>query len=186
MSGQHSSRIFNQSYKWGSRKIRSLSQVILNMSPAEQQNETKKKNLKTLAENFLFSLRRNKFIEKELHENCVKTLGLSLLTKDDSVDPDRMIECLKRILDADIRLNNCNLHITHYYSVLSDGTMCIPWDWTFEWINGHRRIITNDLIIASSHKSWKQSVLEFQKKKKMQRRTLIYVKRSGCFVIFIT
>lgn len=76
--------------------------------------------------------RKNKFIEKELHENCVKKLGLSLLTKDDSVDPDRMIECLKRILDADIRLNNCNLHITHYYSVLSDGTMCIPWDWTFE------------------------------------------------------
>lgn len=75
---------------------------------------------------------RNKFIEKELHENCVKKLGLALLTKDDSVDPDRMIECLKRLLDIDIRLNNCNLHITHYYSVLSDGTMCIPWDWTFE------------------------------------------------------
>lgn len=76
---------------------------------------------------------RNKFIEKELHENCIEKLELTMLTKDDSVDPDRMIDCLKRLLDADIRLNNCNLHITHYYSVLSDGTMCIPWDWKFEW-----------------------------------------------------
>lgn len=81
---------------------------------------------------FLCTFFRNKFIEKELHENCVRKLGLALLTKDDSVDPDRMIECLKRLLNVDIRLNNCILHITHYYSVLSDGTMCIPWDWTFE------------------------------------------------------
>lgn len=77
---------------------------------------------------------RNKFIEKELHENCVQKLGLTLLTKDDSVDPNRMIECLKRLLDIDIdiRLDKCHLHITNYYSVLSDGTVCIPWDWTFE------------------------------------------------------
>lgn len=76
----------------------------------------------------LFDL-RNKFIEKELHENCVEKLGLTLLTKDDSVHPDRMIDCLKRLLDVDVHLDKCNLHITNYYSVLSDGTMCIPWDW---------------------------------------------------------
>ncbi|XP_031624601.1 T-cell activation inhibitor, mitochondrial [Contarinia nasturtii] len=76
--------------------------------------------------------KKNKFIERELHEQCIQKLGLISLKKDDSVDPDRMIECLTRLIESDIHLKDCNLHITHYYSVLSDGTMCIPWDWEFE------------------------------------------------------
>jgi len=27
-----------------------------------------------------------------------------------------------------VELQGCKLHITHYYSVLTDGVVCIPWD----------------------------------------------------------
>lgn len=42
-----------------------------------------------------------------------------------------MIECLTRLLDvgAAIPLEGAYLNITNYYSVLADGTVCIPWDW---------------------------------------------------------
>lgn len=75
---------------------------------------------------------RNKHVEEELHENCIRKLNLKQLTKDDSIDPNKMIVCLKRLITSAVQLENCVLHITHYYSVLSDGTVCIPWDWTLE------------------------------------------------------
>lgn len=97
---------------------------------------------------------RNKYIERELHEQCVSDLHLKTLTKDDSIDPNKMIECLKNLIKAQLECRNVILHITHYYSVLADGTVsvtsflfrlslcqsmtflcielqvCIPWDWT--------------------------------------------------------
>lgn len=78
---------------------------------------------------------RNKYVERELHERCLAELQLQSLTKDDSIDPNKMISCLDRMLGSDgngLYLNHTVLHITHYYSVLSDGTACIPWDWTLE------------------------------------------------------
>lgn len=40
-----------------------------------------------------------------------------------------MIKCLERLLTANVDLTDCVLNITNYFSVLSDGTICIPWDW---------------------------------------------------------
>lgn len=59
-------------------------------------------------------------------------MNLKSLTKDDSIDPSKMIECLNKLLKSEINLRNTILYITHYYSVLSDGTVCIPWDWILE------------------------------------------------------
>lgn len=73
-----------------------------------------------------------------------------MLTKDDSIDPNKMIECLKNLIKAELEFKDVILHITHYYSVLADGTVseyfalflndfnenilqvCIPWDWVLE------------------------------------------------------
>ncbi|KAG4072386.1 hypothetical protein HA402_004318 [Bradysia odoriphaga] len=74
----------------------------------------------------------NKYIERELHQQCVSELHLKTLTKDDSIDPNKMIECLKNLIKSQVECRNVILHITHYYSVLADGTVCIPWDWTLE------------------------------------------------------
>lgn len=79
-----------------------------------------------------FFFYRNKYIERELHERCTKEMNLKSLTKDDSIDPSKMIECLNKLLKSEINLRNTILYITHYYSVLSDGTVCIPWDWILE------------------------------------------------------
>lgn len=58
------------------------------------------------------------------------TLKLTSLTKDDAITPDKMIDCLKRLLDHNVQFEEqMVLHITHYYSVLADGTICIPWNW---------------------------------------------------------
>lgn len=35
-----------------------------------------------------------------------------------------MIECLKNLIKAELEFKNVILHITHYYSVLADGTVC--------------------------------------------------------------
>lgn len=73
-----------------------------------------------------------KHIERDLHARCVAQFRLLTLTKDDSVTPDRMIECLEKLLSegaTGLELADLNLTITTYYSVLADGTVCIPWDW---------------------------------------------------------
>ncbi|XP_052896218.1 T-cell activation inhibitor, mitochondrial [Anopheles moucheti] len=76
---------------------------------------------------------RQKHIERDLHARCVAQFRLLSLTKDDSVTPDRMIECLEKLLAQGtkdrLELADLNLTITTYYSVLTDGTVCIPWDW---------------------------------------------------------
>uniref|UniRef100_A0A182NF04 T-cell activation inhibitor, mitochondrial n=1 Tax=Anopheles dirus TaxID=7168 RepID=A0A182NF04_9DIPT len=76
---------------------------------------------------------RQKHIERDLHARCLAQFRLLSLTKDDSVTPDRMIECLEKLLahgaGGGLELADLNLTITTYYSVLSDGTVCIPWDW---------------------------------------------------------
>lgn len=75
---------------------------------------------------FLFRfVHRNKYIERELHQQCINDLRIKTLTKDDSIDPNRMIECLKNLIKAQLEFENVILHITHYYSVLADGTVTL-------------------------------------------------------------
>ncbi|XP_065076285.1 T-cell activation inhibitor, mitochondrial [Ochlerotatus camptorhynchus] len=76
------------------------------------------------------SYNRHKHVERDLHAKCIKLFSLLSLSKDDSVTPDRMIECLEKLIaTSGLELNDIHLNITTYYSVLNDGTVCIPWDW---------------------------------------------------------
>ncbi|XP_050574264.1 T-cell activation inhibitor, mitochondrial-like isoform X1 [Bombus affinis] len=74
-----------------------------------------------------------KYVERELHDKTVQELGLTVLNKDDSITPDLMIQCCERLLlHKSILaplLKGVMLWVTHYYSVMSDGVLCIPWDW---------------------------------------------------------
>lgn len=67
-------------------------------------------------------LLRNKYIERDLHKACLAKLEATSLLKDDNITPDLMIDCMQRLLKTDMKLNNLNLHVTTYYSILSDGT----------------------------------------------------------------
>lgn len=74
-----------------------------------------------------------KHIERELHDKTITELGLRALNKDDSITPDLMIQCCERLLVhknilAPI-MHDVMLWVTHYYSVMSDGVLCVPWDW---------------------------------------------------------
>ncbi|XP_012265325.2 T-cell activation inhibitor, mitochondrial [Athalia rosae] len=76
---------------------------------------------------------RVKHIERELHKKVADELELAALDKDDSITPDLMIQCCEHLLQNKSELvpllSGIRLWVTHYYSVMSDGVLCIPWDW---------------------------------------------------------
>lgn len=67
-------------------------------------------------------------MERDLHKSCVEKLEAVSLLKDDNITPELMIDCMERLLKTEMKLNNLNLHVTTYYSILQDGTVCIPWN----------------------------------------------------------
>jgi hypothetical protein len=75
----------------------------------------------------------NKHVERDLHQRCVEEFELAALQKDDNITPDLMIECCDRLLRhksvLSPSLKGVHLWVTNYYSVLSDGEMCVPWNW---------------------------------------------------------
>ncbi|KAL4716371.1 hypothetical protein ACJJTC_006733 [Scirpophaga incertulas] len=74
----------------------------------------------------------NKHVERALYKEVKERFGLLKLNKDDSITPALMISCCQRLLTRidkiGSKLQGNILYITHYYSVLSDGVLCIPWD----------------------------------------------------------
>ncbi|GFR13475.1 DUF4461 domain-containing protein [Trichonephila clavata] len=72
--------------------------------------------------------------EQVIHDKCMSRLGLSALEKDDNITTDLMVKCCQQILQYLPSVGqtcvDCDWRISHYYSVLQDGEMCIPWDWT--------------------------------------------------------
>lgn len=76
---------------------------------------------------------REKYEEKDLHSRCLKELGLFALEKADNITPSLMIDCLSRLLSRAEELypvlTGTHVWITTYYSVQSDGEICIPWNW---------------------------------------------------------
>nr|CAD7462872.1 unnamed protein product [Timema tahoe] len=81
----------------------------------------------------LLHYKSNKHVERSLHARCVSQLGLSALQKDDNITPDLMIAFCERLIahsdELAPLLSGVRLWVTHYYSVLSDGDMCVPWNW---------------------------------------------------------
>lgn len=74
----------------------------------------------------------NKHVEKALFKEVKERFGLLELHKDDSITPGLMILCCQRLLTRidklETKLHGSILYVTHYYSVLSDGVLCIPWN----------------------------------------------------------
>lgn len=74
----------------------------------------------------------NKHIERALCKEVKERFGLLNLDKDDSITPGLMISCCQRLLtrseQLNVKLRGNILFITHYYSVLTEGVLCIPWN----------------------------------------------------------
>lgn len=77
--------------------------------------------------------RNTKHVERELQEQVMQKYRLKSLNKDDAISPAEMIACLEQLLmEERVEMGkDQHLNITHYYSVLNDGTICIPWNWTY-------------------------------------------------------
>lgn len=71
--------------------------------------------------------------EQVLTEQCIKEFDLLAFGKDDNVTPSQMALCCRELLKQKDTLRpsfrSGRLWITHYFSLLSDGEMCIPWNW---------------------------------------------------------
>lgn len=76
--------------------------------------------------------KQDKYTEKFLQQKCKDEFGLVALHKDDNVTPELMIKCCESLLankyEIETYLKNVKLNICTYYSVLSDGVICIPWN----------------------------------------------------------
>lgn len=74
----------------------------------------------------------DKYLERHLIKKCISEFKLAALNKEDNVTPDLMIKCCKKLLDNKFELKeftkDLRVNISTYYSVLSDGIVCIPWN----------------------------------------------------------
>ncbi|XP_068009034.1 T-cell activation inhibitor, mitochondrial isoform X3 [Melanerpes formicivorus] len=75
-------------------------------------------------------LERMMITEKELIDTSTEKFSLDRLYKEPSVSSAQMIDCCKRLLEESLPyLQGMHLCISHFYSVLQDGELCIPWNW---------------------------------------------------------
>ncbi|XP_036615857.1 T-cell activation inhibitor, mitochondrial isoform X2 [Trichosurus vulpecula] len=71
-----------------------------------------------------------KVIENELIRASIKKFSLKKLYKEPSVSSTQMIDCCKRLLEQSLPyLQGMHVCVSHFYSVLQDGDLCIPWNW---------------------------------------------------------
>ncbi|XP_068944691.1 T-cell activation inhibitor, mitochondrial isoform X3 [Petaurus breviceps papuanus] len=71
-----------------------------------------------------------KVIENELIHASIKKFSLKKLYKEPSVSSAQMIDCCKRLLEQSLPyLQGMHVCVSHFYSVLQDGDLCIPWNW---------------------------------------------------------
>lgn len=65
-------------------------------------------------------------------KKCLTEFKLAALNKEDNVTPDLMIKCCRKLLDNKFEFEeftkDLRVNISTYYSVLSDGIVCIPWN----------------------------------------------------------
>ncbi|XP_068092333.1 T-cell activation inhibitor, mitochondrial [Hyperolius riggenbachi] len=71
-----------------------------------------------------------KIVEEELTKACKDRASLSRLYKEPSVSLKQMTDCCRRLVEEPLPcLEGMHLCVSHYYSVLQDGDLCIPWNW---------------------------------------------------------
>ncbi|XP_048009407.1 T-cell activation inhibitor, mitochondrial isoform X2 [Megalobrama amblycephala] len=68
--------------------------------------------------------------EEDIISSCLQDLSLSSLSKEPSVSSSQMIPCCRRLMEErSPQMQGLHLCISHFYSVMQDGDLCIPWDW---------------------------------------------------------
>ncbi|XP_036794195.1 T-cell activation inhibitor, mitochondrial isoform X2 [Oncorhynchus mykiss] len=68
--------------------------------------------------------------EEEVLLHCLEALALRNLSKEPSVRHNQMIPCCRRLLEERFPLmEGLRVEVSHFYSVMQDGDLCIPWDW---------------------------------------------------------
>ncbi|XP_034340156.1 T-cell activation inhibitor, mitochondrial isoform X3 [Arvicanthis niloticus] len=76
---------------------------------------------------------RLKVIENELIQASTKKFSLEKLYKEPSISSRQMVDCCKRLLEQSLPyLHGMHLCVSHFYSVMQDGDLCIPWNWRKE------------------------------------------------------
>ncbi|XP_008587548.1 PREDICTED: T-cell activation inhibitor, mitochondrial [Galeopterus variegatus] len=71
-----------------------------------------------------------KVIENELIQASTKKFSLEKLYKEPSISSKQMVDCCKRLLEQSLPyLHGMHLCVSHFYSVMQDGDLCIPWNW---------------------------------------------------------
>ncbi|KAM4735127.1 T-cell activation inhibitor, mitochondrial isoform 1-T2 [Anableps anableps] len=78
------------------------------------------------------SLQRNQLQmeEEKVVKLCLQRLSLRGLSKEPSVTSSQMILCCKRLIEQHSPLmQGLHVCVSHFYSVMQDGDLCIPWDW---------------------------------------------------------
>ena len=73
-----------------------------------------------------------RILEDHLTIKCINELGLIQFDRDSSLD-GLTLECLERLMEHAPNIRHLthgnHLTITRFYSVLSDGVICVPWNW---------------------------------------------------------
>ncbi|XP_040900767.1 T-cell activation inhibitor, mitochondrial isoform X1 [Toxotes jaculatrix] len=68
--------------------------------------------------------------EEAVVKQCLQSLSLRSLSKEPSVSSSQMILCCKRLLEQRSPLmQGLHVCVSHFYSVMQDGDLCLPWDW---------------------------------------------------------
>lgn len=68
--------------------------------------------------------------EEAVVKLCLETLSLRSLSKEPSVSPAQMIQCCERLLEQrSPHMQGLQICVSHFYSVMQDGDLCVPWDW---------------------------------------------------------
>ncbi|XP_052042862.1 T-cell activation inhibitor, mitochondrial isoform X2 [Apodemus sylvaticus] len=71
-----------------------------------------------------------KVMENELIQASTKKFSLEKLYKEPSISSRQMVDCCKRLLEHSLPyLYGMHLCVSHFYSVMQDGDLCIPWNW---------------------------------------------------------
>ena len=79
---------------------------------------------------FCFWHNRLKVIEDGLMQASTKKFSLEKFYKEPSVSSIQMVDCCKRLLEQSLPyLQGMHLCVSHFYSVMQDGDLCIPWNW---------------------------------------------------------
>ncbi|XP_040851207.1 T-cell activation inhibitor, mitochondrial [Ochotona curzoniae] len=71
-----------------------------------------------------------KSAERELVEALTRKFALEKVYKEPSISSAQMVDCCRRLLRQSLPgLHGMHLCVSHFYSVMQDGDLCIPWNW---------------------------------------------------------